>query len=187
MEMTNEMLLDRLFRLEWLFRLQYMHAYQARGPMASRHRGQGRILSLLKIKPEMSQKELASILDIRPQSLAELLAKLEKAGYVTRTPSEADRRVMEIRLTDEGRSVVRDPEEEEQPDDLFDCLEAGEREDFAGYLDRLIEHLETKFGDDQRIHGFHGRPDFRSFRDFMERFGHGHGRGPGGGGFGFRF
>ena len=185
MEMTNEMLLDRLFRLEWLLRLQYMQNYQARGPMASTHRGQGRILSLLKIKPEMSQKELASILDIRPQSLAELLAKLEKAGYVTRTPSETDRRVMEIRLTDEGRSVVHEPEEKEQPDDLFDCLDSAEREGFAGYLDRLIEHLEAKFGDDERIRGFHGRPDFRSFSDFMERFGRG--RGAGGGGFGFRF
>ena len=184
MDMTNDMLLDRLFRLEWLLRLQYMSNYHARGPMASTHRGQGRILSLLKIKPEISQKELASILDIRPQSLAELLAKLEKSGYITRHPSEADRRVMEIRLTEEGKLAVREPEEDAQTDDLFDCLDSAEREGFAGYLDRLIEHLEAKFGDDERIRGFHGRPDFHSFSDFMERLGRS--RRPGGGGFGFR-
>ena len=57
MDMDIDALLERLFRLEWLLRFHYMRTYRDRGPMANAHRGQGRILSLLKLKPDISQKE----------------------------------------------------------------------------------------------------------------------------------
>jgi DNA-binding MarR family transcriptional regulator len=148
--------------------------------MASTHRGQGRILSLLKIKPEMSQKELASILDIRPQSLGELLGKLEKAGYITRTPSDADRRVMDIHLTEAGKTATKEPGEGEGPGGMFECLDESERETFAGYLDRITEHLEAQLGNDDHPHGFRRRPDFAEMRDFAGRFGRGGAPGRGG-------
>ena len=59
---------------------------------------------MLKLKPEISQKELSDLLDMRPQSLGELLGKLERNGYITRTPSERDQRVLIIRLTDAGKN-----------------------------------------------------------------------------------
>ena len=51
------------------------------------HRGQGRVLSILKLKPEITQKELTYLLDMSKQALGELLKKLENCGYITRTPS----------------------------------------------------------------------------------------------------
>lgn len=50
----------------------------------------------------------------RSQSLGELLAKLERSGYITRSPSEADRRVIGIHLTDAGKKASS--LEEQQPD-----------------------------------------------------------------------
>ncbi len=185
MDTTNETLLNALQRLEWLLRRHHLRSARDRGPMSSPRRGQGRILSLLKIKNEISQKDLAAILDIRPQSLGELLAKLEKAGFIERTPSESDRRVMEIRLTEAGKAAA---EEEPEGDDLggiFECLEESEREAFATYLERLIARLEEMSGE-----GFDpGQDEFDRLREFMGGFGRhggfGHG-GPGGqGGPGF--
>lgn len=136
-------LLSQFIKLEQLLH-RYRHVGMApRGPAADPLRGQGRVLSLLKLTPEISQKELGDILDIRPQSLGELLAKLERSGYIIRTPSEADRRTMIIRLTEAGMSAVPDPEKLPEPDDIFDCLQPEEQEALEGYLARLIERLEA--------------------------------------------
>ena len=56
---------------------------------------------------------------MRPQSLGELLSKLEKNGYILRTPSETDRRVMNIKLTDEGIKATETTEPEFSFDKLF--------------------------------------------------------------------
>lgn len=128
-----------------------MHRYQhyihkTYGPMGDPYRGQGRILALLKMQPHISQKELSYLLDIRPQSLGELLAKLERSGYITRTPSENDRRLMDIHLTDEG---ARAADEKSNIGTLFDCLNAGEKETLSGYLERIIAALENRLDDGQ--------------------------------------
>ena len=103
---TNEQdLLEKFYKLAWLLRRGMIGHLREHGPMGAPYQGQGRILSLLKLTPEIGQKELAHILNIRSQSLGELLAKLERNGYITRTPSEADRRGMDIRLTESGKAV----------------------------------------------------------------------------------
>ncbi len=108
--------------------------------MGDPHRGQGRVLALLKLQPEISQKELGFLLDLRPQSMGELLAKLEKNGYTTRTPSEADRRVVNIKLTESGEELTA---ERPAHDDMFDCLNEEEQENLSVYFERIIKHMET--------------------------------------------
>lgn len=197
METNNQNLLRQLFQLEWLLRRSHMQNHRDRGPMASPYRGQGRILALLKLKPEISQKELANILDIRSQSLGELLGKLERSGFITRTPSEADRRVMDIYLTEAGKTAATEQADEpREMESFFDCLNEQEQTNFSDYLERLIKSLEKQleangaepglgFGPDFRRHGGHPfrrsdgtPPDFEGFEHFPNR---GHR-----GGFGFR-
>ncbi|MBS4534038.1 MarR family transcriptional regulator [Clostridium sp. D2Q-14] len=84
--------------LQWLLHRHYHQHRMVCGPMGNPHRGQGRVLSLLKIQPEITQKELTYLLDMRPQSLGELLARLEQNGYITCTTSEKDRRSIDIKL-----------------------------------------------------------------------------------------
>jgi DNA-binding MarR family transcriptional regulator len=160
METNDRDLLHKLYQLEWLLRRYIMQHRMGRGPMGAPHQGQGRILSLLKIKPEISQKELAHILDIRSQSLGELLAKLERSGYITRTPSEADRRVMNIQLTESGKAAAEKDEEPAERDSFFDCLNADEQATLNEYLGRLNKSLEDQLGagGPEALRG--SRPDF---------------------------
>jgi DNA-binding MarR family transcriptional regulator len=132
-------------------------------------------LSLLKLKPEISQKELAHILNIRSQSLGELLAKLERSGYITRTPSEVDRRGMDIRLTESGKAVSEQDVEPAHQESFFDCLNEEEQSTLSDYLERLIKNLE-----EQQAKGGSGHfpgPDFRG-RGRGNPFRRGEGRSP---------
>ncbi len=148
-------LYEQFSRLEWLVRRCQLHNLREFGPMANPHKGQGRILALLKLKPEISQKELSTILDIRSQSLGELLAKLERSGFITRTPSDEDRRVMEIRLTEEGKKAANQSGQDSEKDMIFGCLKDEEQDILAGLFERIINDLEEKFGEDD--FGFHKR------------------------------
>ncbi len=163
-------LLGQFHRLEWLLRYRHMRDQHERGPMGDPHRGQGRILALLKLQPEIDQRELAAILDIRPQSLGELLSKLERQGFVNRKPSESDRRVMEIRLTEEGKKAAEESAPTEEAEALFACLTEEEQKTLAGLLERIIADWEKGLGADSEAGearmGWGGR-------------GFGRGRGPG--------
>ncbi len=153
-------LLGQFLRLNRMLHHWHQRNHLAHGPMGNPHRGQGRILQLLKMKPEIGQRELSYLLDMRPQSLGELLGKLERNGFITRTPSEDDRRAMNIKLTDAGVEAAN-PEESLSPlAGIFDCLTEEEQKNLGGYLERVCEGLEQLLGDcscDAEMHGRHGR------------------------------
>lgn len=138
-------LLDLINHLHRLLHHRYFHRqHHGHGPFADPYRGQGRVLALLKMKPEISQKDLSYLTDIRPQSLGELLAKLENNGYITREPLEADRRVMMIRLTEKGADEQLPEPGGKEHAALFDCLEDDERDNLAEYLERVIAALRER-------------------------------------------
>ena len=169
MEEIKAIVAEQLQQLQML-----MHRASFQGFMGGRAhnplRGQGRVLAILKIKPEISQKELTYLLNMSKQALAELLAKLEKSGYITRAPSEADRRVMTVRLTEAGESAAGDVDEGAlETRRILDCLSAEELAAFSDYLGRIIGRYEELFpGGD-----FEERR--RMMEEFMTRHGHGFG------------
>jgi DNA-binding MarR family transcriptional regulator len=184
MKNINQELLEQLFHLEWLLRRSQMFHHRIHGPMGAPYQGQGRILALLKLKPEISQKELSTILDIRSQSLGELLAKLENQGYITRTPSTEDRRVMNISLTEAGKAAAEQGSEPENLGSFFDCLTPEEEATLSDYLNRLIKTLKEQMTSSESSFGMPTREDLRE-RRFGREFRRG---GPFGGEFrGFSF
>ena len=140
-------LFKKLERLQWLLHRHHQQLHSARGPFVDPTRGQGRVLAILKLQPEISTKDLSYLLDIRQQSLSELLNKLEKTGYITRTPKESDRRVMIVKLTEKGRDAQQ---ERPEPPDFFDCLSEEEQAAFSDYLSRIIANLETLLDTDDK-------------------------------------
>ncbi len=106
--------------------------------------GQGRILALLKKADNLTQKELAYLLNIRQQSLGELLRKLEQGGYITREPSQKDKRAMMIRLTEKGKALEF---QEFDFKEVFSCLNEAEQEQMAQYLERISNHLREMLQD----------------------------------------
>jgi DNA-binding MarR family transcriptional regulator len=140
----NSMELYEKFRkLQWLIQRQRMTEMSNQNPFSDTTRGQGRVLALLKIQPEISTKDLAYLLGIRQQSLNELLNKLEKGEYVERKQSEADKRVMIIHLTEKGKNVQQ---AERNFPDIFGVLNEEEQIIFADYLERIIKSLEEEMG-----------------------------------------
>ena len=53
----------------------------------------------------MSQRELAGASDVTEQTMSRVLARMERSGYVTRTPHDDDRRRHVITITHAGRSA----------------------------------------------------------------------------------
>ena len=136
-------LYEKLSTLQWLMKRHQIFCQAESGPFADTSRGQGRILAMLKIQPEIATKELAYLLGIRQQSLNELLNKLEKNGYVERKPSENDKRVMIVHLTEKGKQLQQ-PETDYQS--IFNCLLPEELQQLSQYLDRIIEAFQVQTG-----------------------------------------
>lgn len=133
----------KLMTLQWLLRRYQMMNCKEHNIYENRNEGQGRVLALLKIQPEIATKDMAYLLGIKQQSLNELLKKLEKSGYVKRKPSKEDKRVMIVCLTEEGKKVKQ---KEEEYKEIFDCLTNEELEQFSSYIDRILSSLEEMVG-----------------------------------------
>lgn len=100
--------------------------------------GQGRILSALHRKNNITQKELGLMLDIRPQSLGELLQKLEANDYIKRHRSPTDKRALVVELTEKGESFqMQRPDYEE----LFVDLDANDKKLLKQSLEKISERL----------------------------------------------
>ena len=123
-------------------------------------RGQSRVLSLLRLHPVISQKELANLLGVRAQSLGELLVKLERNGYISRIQSDTDRRVKNVVLTPEGIKAANRLEQSQLDRiEFLNRLNLEEQEQLNDFMDRLIEGLEEEVGDgyESEEHMKHGK------------------------------
>lgn len=110
--------------------------------MKSITKGQGRLIALLKRKDKISTKELSEILNISVTSLNETLNKLEQKNFIKKVPSQKDKRVLLIELTEEGRNLkFKYPEDI----DIFNTLNDKEKEILNDYLNRVILELHDKF------------------------------------------
>lgn len=182
MSEESKKLMNLLMRLEGLLRRQMMGGRQR--AVMNPHRGQGRVLSILRMKKEITQKELTYILDMSKQAIGELLSKLEHCGYITRTPSEEDGRVMIVTLTEKGRTVSDEMDlDGDESENLFQCLTREEQKNLGEYLERLITSWQNDGALDRRHMGQRRGGDYRDrvFEgDIENRFGFEHfpGTGP---------
>ena len=168
--MNNE-LYEKLARLQWLFHRQHMRGYHHGGHLADATRGQGRILAALQMRDGISTKDLSYLLGLAVSSLNQFLFKLEKGGYITREPSEQDKRVILVKLTERGKAQKDQQEETQDFGDIFDCLTEKEQADLNAYLDKIIDNLGAKLGfDEEEFEWMKAAQDKRSrmFADILE-------------------
>ena len=127
-----------LLETHHLMRRYHMAWYGKKFGGLDPRQGQGRILSALRRMHSISQKELGYILDIRPQSLGELLQKLEANGYIQRHRSEIDRRSLIVELTAKGEAFqLLKPDY----DELFIDLNARDKATLKKCLEKISERL----------------------------------------------
>jgi len=141
---TSIRLTRKFMQVGWLVNRFLQQKRSEMGPMGDPHRGQGRILALLKLQPGISQSELAYLLGMRPQSAGELLAKLERAGLIERTQSENDKRVLHVKLTAEGEKASEQRAKGKGP---FAMLDEGEKETLNALLQKVANGLEEQLGE----------------------------------------
>lgn len=160
--MNNE-LYEKLTQLQWLLHKQQIRSWAHGGPLTDHTRGQGRILAFLRLRDGISTKDLSYLLGMAVSSLNEMLLKLEKGGYITREPSEEDKRIMLVKLTEKGKTE----EQSDTPDmgNIFAGLSEEEQKNFGDYLDRIIVSMEKYFSEI-------GDETFDRKKEAHERFGY---------------
>ena len=144
-ESTTEELRIQLLQLiaktrSALQRLQSAYSRLPGGVAVDLFRGQSRALALLAEHGELAQRDMCRMLGIRPQSLGETLAKLERSGYVTREPIDRDHRALKVTITDAGRETIA----RAKPSALLTSFSAEELRQFASYLSRALEDIERQ-------------------------------------------
>lgn len=109
-------------------------------------KGFGHILDLLVERDGVSQQQLADAVGIRPQSVSEAIAAMEAHGFIRREPSTADRRVMLIYVTEQGREYHQKVSEERRihAKKYFSALEDEEKQTLYALLEKLIQNNERK-------------------------------------------
>lgn len=160
MNNREQELLELMIQTEMIVRREMMGRFHNTRTSMNPHRGQGRIMALLNMQPEISQKELSYLLDMSKQGLAELLSKLEAAGYIIRTQSPEDGRVMMIKLTESGKRAAEEMEQKESnADSIFACLNEEEQNTLGKYLKKVIANAQSQLpaGMARRHRRMHGR------------------------------
>lgn len=110
---------------------------------------QKRVLIILNKTESITQRELTERLGIQPGSASEVIAKLESAGLIERTPSVSDRRTADIRLTDTGKARAEEAAEQRKKRhiEMFSCLSDGEKETLLALMEKLYSDWEKRYCD----------------------------------------
>lgn len=117
--------------------------YEGRG-------SQKRILIVLEeAGGRLTQRELTRRLGIQPGSASEVIAKLEHAGYIRRTPSKADRRTADIELTEAGKISALESRKQRirRHEEMFACLSEDEKHQLLFLLEKVNTDWENRYQD----------------------------------------
>lgn len=132
-----------------------------RGLSEGRGSQQRVLIVLSKISGAISQRDLTERLGIQPGSASEVIAKLEAAGAVRRSPGAADRRTMDVELTEVGRQMAAEARARRH-EEMFLCLSDGEKAQLLALLEKLSADWAERYGGEgehPRHGGRRGRRD----------------------------
>ena len=101
---------------------------------------------LLRERGTLTQRELVELTQRRSATLSEQLETMEKAGYIVREKNALDKRNIDVRLTDAGRTAADEArrEREATAEALFGGLSEQERTAFYNILGKLGEAWEKE-------------------------------------------
>ncbi|MCQ4935224.1 MULTISPECIES: MarR family winged helix-turn-helix transcriptional regulator [Anaerotignum] len=101
---------------------------------------------LLNTDKEMSQKELASLMNIQDPSLARLIDRMERDGLIRRIENQKDKRMKILELTEAGRLKAESLMHcgQEFSDLLLEDISDEDVEIFHKVLDKMLNNIEKK-------------------------------------------
>lgn len=91
----------------------------------------------------ISQKELATLMNIKDSSLARLVDRMERDGLINRVENPKDKRVKFLELTNDGRNKIEIllPEGKYFSDLLLEDITEEERVTFYRVLDKMSNNI----------------------------------------------
>ena len=106
--------------------------------------GYGRILDVLSESDGLSQREIAEMLDIRPQSASEAIASMESQGLVEKRANAQDKRSSLIYITRMGRDrqIALRNDRIENARRIFEPLTSDEKNTLLELLNKVATALE---------------------------------------------
>lgn len=107
--------------------------------------GSGQIPVLLELNRwgELNQRELAERTRVTPATMSGTLKRMEKNGFIIRTPDENDARISRVRLTEEGAAQCEKAKRifDETCCRMLDCLDEDSIAQLHSLLTRVLENL----------------------------------------------
>jgi DNA-binding MarR family transcriptional regulator len=99
------------------------------------------VLAVLARRPGASQRELGDELDLDRSTIADLVARLQRHGFLQRERHDTDRRRNALELTEAGHAELKRlrPRVDLVEHALTDGLSAEEREELRRLLHRLLD------------------------------------------------
>ncbi|MBO7358741.1 MAG: MarR family transcriptional regulator [Clostridia bacterium] len=154
MEMNRE-LKDSIMKLSMLIRRLEMPRPHEPG---LRGHAQKRALLLIALNEGISQRELCEKMGIQPSSASELLGKLEARGLINKAADPNDLRTVFLSVTEQGKRVLENGEEQEDALSAFDALGDSEKQEMKASADKLIDACEERCRE-RGLHMFPPRPE----------------------------
>lgn len=143
---TTEKAFRALVRTHGLFRQEmeaYFHTHALSGAqwgvLRTLHRAEAEGL------PGLAPGELGRRMIVKAPSVTGVIDRLERQGFVERTPSPTDLRSKQVRLTRAGRSLVEGilKHHPKQMEKILGVFSATERQTFLKLISKLETHLDA--------------------------------------------
>jgi len=136
-QISNKQIIFQLINFAIKHRKIMQHYLDETGVYQSQHR----LLMAISHNPNVSQNDIARLMDVSPATIAVSLKKLEKEGYIKREKDEGDNRFNIIAVTEKGNKVV------EQSRRIFESTDQkvfeGFTEEEKSTLSALLKKLEV--------------------------------------------
>ena len=108
------------------------------------YRGQPPIMGLLYQHDGMSQKEMASALNLSPATMTVTRKRMEKAGLVCREMDEHDQRILRVHLSEQGKQMWLKSADQIRcvTEELLEGFTPEEERQMREYLFRIARNME---------------------------------------------
>ena len=106
--------------------------------------GMHTVLAIIRDNPGMRQRTLAELLMVREPNMTRMIQGLQGSGLIDREIDKSDRRAFHLVLTEKGRQLMEGVQDrlDRLEARLLGGLDAQERRNLRGYLDRILERLD---------------------------------------------
>ena len=103
------------------------------------------VIYILGTRNALIMRELAENMRLHVSTMTGIVDKLTDKGFVTRTRTEEDRRIVRVALTDAGQTAYKQESEKRKQLSLaiLTALNQNERDDFIKLFGKVVANLES--------------------------------------------